>query len=403
MKKKNEEAKSKLDESEDNIRNIENEISKKEKQLKTFESKINSLKKQIETKSRNIEELQQDNKALRKKVATESKQSSIMEEKVNKLQLELESMKKLHKETTDNYKNEIEKARAVEEKLFKEAESMKSVADEAVAKQKEIDIQCQHKITEMVALMEKHKHQYDKTVEEKDAVLECYKTKEQEVSSTIGSLKSELSNKKKELSSLQEQLKIEMEEKEKLARETNKGDISKKEKRHQKTQTSFLETHKTSSLDSPSLHSKKKMSQNFTPANVNKEKSSWTPARTYTVKTPPKSKLLRESTSLLSEEVTKKKRKVLLELDTQSDTSENNDLLSIVSEEEMFKKLYKDYPQTSRLCVLTPKKVHMPPTLKTPGSVVKVAALRKMRDAGWTAISKVDRKEKMKEAEKLFA
>lgn len=34
---------------------------------------------------------------------------------------------------------------------------MKFVADEAVAKQKEIDIQCQHKITEMVALMEKHK------------------------------------------------------------------------------------------------------------------------------------------------------------------------------------------------------------------------------------------------------
>lgn len=31
-------------------------------------------------------------------------------------------------------------------------------------------------------------HQYDKTVEEKDAILECYKTKEQEVSSTIGSL-----------------------------------------------------------------------------------------------------------------------------------------------------------------------------------------------------------------------
>uniref|UniRef100_A0A670HZD8 Uncharacterized protein n=3 Tax=Podarcis muralis TaxID=64176 RepID=A0A670HZD8_PODMU len=167
-----------------------------------------------------------------------------------------------------------------------------------------------------------------------------------------------------------------------------------------------METPKTNSLDSPSLHSKKKISQKFTPANVNKleykEKSSWTPARTYTVKTPPKSKLLRESTSLLSEEVTKKKRKVLLELDTQSDTSEN-DLLSIVSEEEMFKKLYKDYPQTSCLCVMTPKKVHMPPTLKTPGSSVKVAALRKMRDAGWTAISKVDRKKKMKEAGKLFA
>lgn len=39
---------------------------------------------------------------------------------MNKLQLELENIKKLHKETTDNYKNEIEKAREAEEKLFKE-------------------------------------------------------------------------------------------------------------------------------------------------------------------------------------------------------------------------------------------------------------------------------------------
>lgn len=34
---------------------------------------------------------------------------------------------------------------------------MKTAAAEAITMQKEIDLQCQHKITEMLALMEKHK------------------------------------------------------------------------------------------------------------------------------------------------------------------------------------------------------------------------------------------------------
>lgn len=34
---------------------------------------------------------------------------------------------------------------------------MKLLADEATITQREMDIRCQHKITEMMALMEKHK------------------------------------------------------------------------------------------------------------------------------------------------------------------------------------------------------------------------------------------------------
>lgn len=34
---------------------------------------------------------------------------------------------------------------------------MKLLADEATVTQREMDIRCQHKITEMMALMEKHK------------------------------------------------------------------------------------------------------------------------------------------------------------------------------------------------------------------------------------------------------
>ncbi|XP_063153448.1 synaptonemal complex protein 1 [Candoia aspera] len=393
LKQKDEEAKSKADENEENVRNIENEILKKEKQLKTLENKVNSLKKQIEMKIKNIEVLQQENKTLKKKVATESKQLNITEGKVNKLQLELENINKLHKETIDNYKNEIEIARANEKRLLKEVETMNSLANEAMAMQKEIDIRCQHKITEMVALMEKHKHEYDKTVDEKDTELEYYKSKQQELSSAIESLELEFSCKKSEVFSLQEQLKRVINEKENIAREANK-----------KIQAPLVEILKGTSSDSLSVNSQKNICQHFIPVNENTEyteKSLWTPAKTYTVKTPPKSKLLRESTNLLSEG-RKKKRKVILELDTRSDSSDNPDLLSIVTEQEKFKKLNKDYSESSRLCVMTPEQIQAPSVLKTPGSSMKLATIRKMREAGWTAISKLDRRKKMKEAGKLF-
>uniref|UniRef100_A0A8C6VKF9 Uncharacterized protein n=1 Tax=Naja naja TaxID=35670 RepID=A0A8C6VKF9_NAJNA len=124
-------------------------------------------------------------------------------------------------------------------------------------------------------------------------------------------------------------------------------------------------------------------------------------SNTYTVKTPPKSKLLRENTNLVSEG-RKKKRKVILELDSRSDSSDNTDLLSIVTEQEMFKKLNKDYSESSHLCFRTPKQIQAPSILKTPGSSMKLATVRKMREAGWTTISKIDRRKKMKDAGKLF-
>ncbi|XP_060088971.1 synaptonemal complex protein 1 [Heteronotia binoei] len=192
MKMTDEEAKNKLDACEENVKNTEKERLKKEKQLKTLENKINSLKKQLENKTKHMEELQQE---------------------VTKLQLELENISKLHKETVDNYRNEIEVAKAAEKKLLKEIEEIQSVADEATAVQKVLDIQCQHKITEMVALMEKHKHQYDKTIEEKDSELEYYKTKEQQLTSSVRSLENELACKKNKLSFFQEQLTREIEEK----------------------------------------------------------------------------------------------------------------------------------------------------------------------------------------------
>ncbi|NXY73207.1 SYCP1 protein, partial [Glareola pratincola] len=416
MAKKGEEMKSKLDEREENAKSIENEISRKEKQLKILENKLNNLKKQVENKTKCIEELQQENKALKKKITAESKKTSIYEGKVNKLQLEMESMNRQHKETVDIYQKDIETQKVNENKLLEEVEKMKLLADEATITQRETDIRCQHKITEMVALMEKHKHEYDKMVEEKDTELKLYKIKEQEQLSSKRSLESELSCLKSELSSLKEQLKAEIKEKENLAKERPQNMVPEDEKKHKKIQNNFSETPKLHlDLDCASIDVKTKKSPSDIPVKVNmmekkklppsasaKSPLGSPPLKTYMIKSPPVHKLQSENTNLHSEQRIRKKQKVLLHLDAHSDSSEHSDLLSIVSEEEMFKKLYKDYPQASQLHAMTPKKKPAASNGKTPGSVLKLKTMRKMREAGWTAVSKMDRKRKMKEAEKLF-
>lgn len=39
---------------------------------------------------------------------------------------------------------------------------------------------------------------------------------------------------------------------------------------------------------------------------------------------------------------------------------------------------------------------------KSPGAALKLAAMKRMRDAGWTAVASLDRKKK-KDSEKIFA
>ncbi|EPQ03788.1 Synaptonemal complex protein 1 [Myotis brandtii] len=188
LKQKGDEVKCKLDKSEESVRSLECEVLKKDKQMKILENKCNNLRKQVEIKSKNIEEFQQENKALKKRGTAETKQLNVYEIKVKKLELELEGAKQKFKEMSDSYKKEIEDKKISEENLLGEAEKAKVTADEAVRLQKEIDIRCQHKIAEMVALMEKHKHQYDKIVEERDSELGLYKSREQEQSSVKASL-----------------------------------------------------------------------------------------------------------------------------------------------------------------------------------------------------------------------
>ncbi|XP_027957904.1 synaptonemal complex protein 1 isoform X2 [Eumetopias jubatus] len=387
----------KLEEMETQLRNelesVREELKQKGDEVKCkldkSEENCNNLRKQVENKSKCIEELQQENKALKKKGTAESKQLNVYEIKVSKLELELEGTKQKFKEMTDNYQKEIEEKKISEENLLEEVEKAKVIADEAVKLQKEIDIRCQHKIAEMVALMEKHKHQYDKIVEERDSELGLYKSKEQEQSSMKASL-------------------------EKLKREA-KENIVTLEKRDKKIQAPLLETPETHywKFDSKAAPSQN-ISRNFTSADHGKSKDKrdylWTSAKStlstplpkaYTVKTPTKLKIQQRESKNVPMEESNKKRKMVFEFDINSDSSETTDLLSMVSEEETLKKLYKNNnPTTSHLCVRTPKQT--PSSLTTPGSTLKFGAMRKMREDRWAVIAKMDRKKKLKDAEKLF-
>ncbi|XP_037671085.1 synaptonemal complex protein 1 isoform X2 [Choloepus didactylus] len=367
LEQKGDEVKCKLDKSEENCTN---------------------LKKQVENKSKCIEELQQENKALKKKSTAESKQLNVYEIKVNKLELELERAKQKFEEMTDSYQKEIEDKKISEENLLGEVEKAKIIADEAVKLQKEIDIRCQHKIAETVALMEKHKHQYDKIVEERDSELGLYKSREQDQSSLKASL-------------------------EKFKREAKENTVTLKEKKDKKTQTSLSENPENSyrKFDSKAAPSQS-ISQNFTATDYGKSKNKrdhlWTSGKStlsipkaYTVKTPTKVKTQQKGNLNSSIEESNKKRKMVFEFDINSDSSETTDLLSMVSEEETFQKLYKNnHPPASHLCVSTPKKT--PSSLTTPGSTLKFGAMRKTREDCWATIAKMDRKKKLKEAEKLF-
>ncbi|KAM7020828.1 synaptonemal complex protein 1-like [Acridotheres tristis] len=335
---------------------------------KLQEKQEDSEKKEENTKQLvvNLEEangqLRNELESLKEKMAKtgEEIQSKLdeKEENVNKLQLEMENMNKQHKEAVDIYQKEIETRKVNEKKLNEQVEKLRLLYEEAAVIQRETDTHCQHKITEMVALMEKHKNEYDKMVEEKDAELRVYKMKQQKQLSSERALENELSCLKRELSSVKEKLKAEVEEKENLVKEHSRNMIPESERKH----------------------------------------------KTYIIKTPPTDKLQSgRSTNLPSEQSTRKKQKVLVQLDCQSDSSEHTDLLSIVSEEEMFKQLYKDYPQASQLHSTAAKKTPAPCHGKSPGSALKLQTMRRMRQAGWAALSKMDRKRKIQEAVKLFA
>uniref|UniRef100_A0A3B5PXL3 Synaptonemal complex protein 1 n=1 Tax=Xiphophorus maculatus TaxID=8083 RepID=A0A3B5PXL3_XIPMA len=191
---------------------------------------------------------------------------------------------------------DLESKSVLTAELENEVQKLKLTTAEAVKNKEDAELKCQHKIADMVALMEKHKSQYDRMVEEKDMELHKNKKKETEAVARAESLL-DLSKQKIENIQLKKQLKT---------KDTEKS---------------------------------------------------------YRIRTPP------------SNENAGQWGKNTFELDSKSDSSDQIDLF--VS-------------------------IQSPISLKSPGSNLKLAAIKRMRDAGWTAVTNCDKKKK-KTSDKIFA
>ncbi|XP_073523223.1 synaptonemal complex protein 1 isoform X2 [Phyllobates terribilis] len=376
---------------EDKKKHFENEFSKKEKHQKTLENKLNTLKKQVENKNKIIEELQQENRSLKKKIKEGCKQCSVFEAEVKELHAQIEITTVHHQKIVSHMQLEVTDAKTKEENLHQEVERLKLSSEEAFQMQRENDIKCQHRIVEMMALMEKHKHQYDKLLEEKDAELGGLRAREQEVAATRVLLETELSHKNKEISTLQKNLQQEKEQKE--------------------VQTVFMETPLQSSKieykqNSSSFSMKTPVmergrmfdNKNAFPYTSSKSSKSGV-SKTYSVKTPPKY----ENVTAHLQDGVKKKRKVALEFDFHSDSSDPTDILRICGNESILKSPYPVSHSTPDTHTTNPKKILTEVYLKSPGSALKTSTIKRMREIGWAAVSKVDRRRKMKAAEKIFS
>ncbi|XP_073523224.1 synaptonemal complex protein 1 isoform X3 [Phyllobates terribilis] len=357
---------------EDKKKHFENEFSKKEKHQKTLENKLNTLKKQVENKNKIIEELQQENRSLKKKIKEGCKQCSVFEAEVKELHAQIEITTVHHQKIVSHMQLEVTDAKTKEENLHQEVERLKLSSEEAFQMQRENDIKCQHRIVEMMALMEKHKE-------------------------------TELSHKNKEISTLQKNLQQEKEQKEKIN--------FKSSMQHKEVQTVFMETPLQSSKieykqNSSSFSMKTPVmergrmfdNKNAFPYTSSKSSKSGV-SKTYSVKTPPKY----ENVTAHLQDGVKKKRKVALEFDFHSDSSDPTDILRICGNESILKSPYPVSHSTPDTHTTNPKKILTEVYLKSPGSALKTSTIKRMREIGWAAVSKVDRRRKMKAAEKIFS
>ncbi|XP_063767789.1 synaptonemal complex protein 1 isoform X1 [Eleginops maclovinus] len=397
--------------SEENYKHLEEETAEKDKQIKSAETKLRSLRKKFEIKLKAQEEYQKE---------------------INILQEEAENLKALNQENRRKLLQEFESKSTLAAELQNEVQKLKSTAAEAVKNKEDTELKCQHQIADMVALMEKHKSQYDRMVEEKDAELEETKKKEMQAVAHLKSLDLELSKHKTDNDLLKQQLKTGTAQKEKLQKDL--ADLKNEMSSMKMTPLTEAGNKQAPGLnhtqETPRESSSKRNTFDFTksrrtPSFSNDEGSSaimkkaestrtscgTTPktqeSRNEDLKTPrsftnrlggtSKIKSYRIRTPPSSEKASGWEKSILVLSDKSdsSDSSDKHDLLTFAS--------------TSIPSVVAPlrkvnifKKIQSPLTQKSPGNSLKLAAMKRMRDAGWTAVTGWDKKKKTSN-DKTFA
>ncbi|XP_051568665.1 synaptonemal complex protein 1-like isoform X2 [Myxocyprinus asiaticus] len=374
----NEESKNAQEQLKESGRNSKRELLMKDKQIKALESKLTNLKTKLETKIKAHDECQNE---------------------ISKLKEESDNTKKHHKEELQKMCSDLEDKSTSETQLNLEVQKLKQTAMDALKSKDDAEIKCQQKISDMVALMERHKHEYDKMVEEKDAELSEKRMREAEVNASKALLELELSHLQVENNELRQQL--DQIKREKMALRTSlEKDTPQKisETKPKKGRSRISKTLKTAST---------KQAENESPS----RNASATPsgAVNEVIKNPlwslstgrtPQIKSFRIRTPPTPDKTGSWKTSILM-LDPKSDSSEFSDVLSFSPRPVKSKKpmMPKD-PETGSSGML--KKVQSSVACKSPGTALKLAAIKRMRDAGWTTVSSSDKK-KTKLTEKIFA
>ncbi|KAI5109142.1 synaptonemal complex protein 1 [Silurus meridionalis] len=251
-------------------------------------------------------------------------------------------IERLQKDTS-KYKKQLEVLNAKIEEQRQENENIQELLKESVQKWKQTSLEAtkckedtelkfQQKIADMVALMERHKHEYDKMVEEKDAELNEKRMREVEVNANKTSLELELSYLQVENVQLKQQL--------------DEINIEKK-------------------LDEKSCLQTPSWSLGTKPGTTPR-------IRSFRVRTPP------------STEKAAPWKKSTLELDPKSDSSEQNDVLSFSTV------INKQAEEPGTVWPGLFKKAQGSAVYKSPGAALKLAAMKRMRDAAISVVKNVE-------------
>ncbi|XP_041834219.1 synaptonemal complex protein 1 isoform X2 [Melanotaenia boesemani] len=403
---------------EEHCEHLQEKITGKEKHIKAVEAKMGNLKKKIEIKFKIQEEYKRENKLLKKQIEKETTKSSELEMMVDNLQEESQNLRKIRDKDHQKLLKDFESKSTLAVELENEIQKLRLTAAEAIKNKEDTELKCQHKITDMVALMEKHKSQYDKMVEEKDAELEENKKKEVEAVAHANSLELELLKQKTENNQLKSQAKAEAAEKENL--QTKLTNLVKELSTVKNTQPSQGRSKPSAAQndkqgrvpDSPEESSSKRSVFDFsksrktpsyynyrstevfnkahilnedvkTPGSHSSRFGAASKIKSYRIRTPP------------TDENAARLGKSTIEFDPKSDSSDNFDLLTLAN-------VPAPSVSAAQCKVNIFKKLQSPAALKSPGNSLKLAAIKRMRDAGWTAVTGCDKKKK-KTNEKIFA
>uniref|UniRef100_H2LQ46 Synaptonemal complex protein 1 n=2 Tax=Oryzias latipes TaxID=8090 RepID=H2LQ46_ORYLA len=400
-----------------------NEMTKKEEEavahakslmseLSTQELEIDQLKKQLKSNTTEKKEM------LKKQIAVESAKSRTLNKRINSLKEEMQNVQRQKDEEHQKLLENLESKSKFTAELMNEVENLRKTAAEALKDKEERELKCQQKIADMITLMEKHKSQYDRMLEEKEAEFNEKMKKEEEAVTHAKSLQeAELAAQKSEIESLKNQLQEKTTEKENVQKELTElqgklSALNASQSSQVKSKQSATPIYKLKGkFETPEMTSAKNDIFNFTknirtPSRssggstaalgkmriLNKDQK--TPGRdvskingqskikSYRIRTPP----FNEKAAWWE--------KGTIELDPKSEDSDHLDLLTFAN------------GTSQNVCapkfkVNFSKKIQSPVTSVSPGNSLKLAAMKRMRDAGWTAVTGLEKRKKTQD--KIFA